>query len=162
LPDAKPVGVALLRDPWHLLALGLGAGLVPRLPGTAGTLLGVVIYLPLQFLPWQSGAALIAALFLAGIPLCARTAARLGVPDHPAIVWDEVVGFLATMLAAPRGRPWIACGFLLFRLYDIWKPWPIRNVDRRVGGGLGIMLDDLLAAGCAAATMQIIAYLLKT
>jgi phosphatidylglycerophosphatase A len=158
----KPVGAALLRDPGHLLALGFGAGLVPRLPGTAGTLLGVLFHLPLQSLPWPQYAALVAVLFLAGIPLSARTAARLGVPDPPAIVWDEVVGFLATMLAAPKEWPWIVFAFLLFRLYDIWKPWPIRLVDRGVGGGLGIMLDDLLAAGCAAATMQIIAYLLKT
>lgn len=151
----------LLRDPGHLLALGFGSGLAPRAPGTAGSVLGLLLAVPLLWMPWPAAGALVAFLFLAGIPLCARTATRLGTADHPAIVWDEVVGCLATLLAAPRGWPWLLGGFVLFRLFDILKPWPIRLIDRRVGGGLGIMLDDLLAATAAAAGLWIIAYLLK-
>ena len=77
-------------------------------------------------------------------------ARRLGEHDHPGIVWDEIVGFLAMMLVAPTGWSWIAAGFVLFRVFDIFKPWPIRDLDHRIRGGLGIMLDDMLAAAYAA------------
>ena len=150
----------LLLHPAHLLSLGFGAGYAPRAPGTAGTALGVLVYLPAGQLPWSWYLALVAVLYAAGVPLCARTAAALGVHDHPAIVWDEVVGYLAAMFLAPAGWQWIVLGFALFRLFDIAKPWPIRLVDRRVKGGNGIMLDDLLAGLCALTLMQLIAYIL--
>ncbi|MDX1607143.1 MAG: phosphatidylglycerophosphatase A [Candidatus Competibacterales bacterium] len=136
---------ALLRDPGHLLALGLGTGLVPLAPGTAGTLVGVLLFLPLQSLTLPAYGLVVLALFVLGLPLCARTARRLGLHDHPAIVWDEVVGYLVTMSAAPVGWPWMLAGFVLFRFFDILKPWPIAWLDRFVTGGLGIMLDDALA-----------------
>ena len=99
-------------------------------------------------------------MFVAGIWLCGRSADRLGVHDHPAIVWDEIVGYLITMLLAPTGWVWILLGFILFRIFDIWKPWPIRWLDKQVRGGAGIMLDDVLAAVFAMIFLQIIAYLL--
>jgi phosphatidylglycerophosphatase A len=144
----------------HLLSLGFGTGLVPKLPGTAGTVVGVVLFLPLQYLPWQYYLAVTLVMFVAGIWLCGRTADRLGVHDHPAIVWDEIVGYLVTMCLAPPGWMWLLAGFILFRIFDIWKPWPIRWLDKQVRGGLGIMLDDLLAAVYAMICIQIIAYLL--
>jgi phosphatidylglycerophosphatase A len=159
-PSATPGPAALLRDPGHLAALGFGAGCVPRLPGTAGTAVGVLVYLPLQGIAWHLQAAVAALLFALGVWLCGRTARALGVHDHPAIVWDEIVGYLVTMIAAPAGWLWVVIGFLLFRLFDIWKPWPIRLLDRRVPGGAGIMLDDLAAAGFSLLVLQLIAYLL--
>lgn len=157
-----PVPAGFLRDPIHLLALGFGAGLAPRMPGTAGTLVGVLAYIPLQGVPALTYAAVVLALFLAGIPICGRTAVDLHRHDHPAIVWDEMVGFLAAMAAAPGGWMGIAAGFTLFRLFDIAKPWPIRTLDARVSGGTGIMLDDVAAAAFAGASLKIIAYLLAS
>jgi phosphatidylglycerophosphatase A len=146
-----------LRQPAAFLALGFGSGLVPVAPGTAGTLVAVPLYLLLQGLAVPVYLTVTVLLFLAGIPLCAATARRLGVHDHPAIVWDEVVGYLVTMTAAPAGWPWVLAGFVLFRLFDIAKPWPISWCDRHVHGGTGIMLDDLLAGIMAAVVLQLLA-----
>jgi phosphatidylglycerophosphatase A len=141
--------------PAHFLAFGFGSGLMRHAPGTFGTLAAVPLYfilMPLS-LPIYLGVA--ALLFVLGIVVCDRTAHALGVHDHPAIVWDEVVGFLLTMAAAPA--VWWAplIGFVVFRVFDILKPWPIRWVDRRVTGGLGIMLDDVLAALPAWGAVQL-------
>lgn len=144
-----------------MLAFGFGAGLLPIAPGSAGTLVGIVGYAVLEPLPmpWYLGT--IIFLFSIGIWLCGSTARDLGVHDHPGIVWDEIVGLLITLSAAPRGWGWTVLGFILFRAFDIAKPWPIAVVDRRVTGGLGIMLDDLLAGIYGLATLQGIAFALK-
>ncbi len=149
-----------LKNPVHLLAFGLGTGLSPVAPGTAGSALGVLLYLPLSALPLAVYLGVTALLFAAGVWLCARTSKDLGVHDHGGIVFDEIVGFLITMIALPREWPWIACGFLLFRFFDIVKPWPIRWLDRHVGGGLGIMLDDLVAGLFALILLQLVLRLL--
>jgi len=154
------LSVTLLKNPVHLLALGFGAGYTPKLPGTAGTLVGVLIYLPLQSLNWMVYLTLVVLLFLVGVWICGKTAETLGEHDHNAIVWDEIVGYLVTMIAAPQGWVWIVLGFCLFRLFDICKPWPIRWLDKQVKGGFGIMVDDVLAGFFAAIMIQIIAYLL--
>jgi len=151
------VSPQLLRHPLGLLAFGFGSGLVPVAPGTAGTLVAVPCYLLLHELPTEAYLVTVALLFLVGIPACNHAARRLGVHDHPAIVWDEIVGYLAAMTWAPHGSLWMAGGFVLFRFFDILKPWPIRWCDRRVPGGLGIMLDDLLAAAYVAALLQVAA-----
>ena len=140
----------LLRDPVHFLALGFGSGLAPVAPGTAGTLVGVLLDPLLRPLGIELRVVLVALMFLAGIWLCGQSAQRLGVHDHPAIVWDEIVGYLALMLVLPGGWTWALAGFLVFRLFDIWKPWPIRQLDHAVEGGFGIMLDDLVAAAWGA------------
>ncbi len=147
------------RNPAHLLAFGLGAGAAPKAPGTAGTLVAVPLYLLVSGLPLWGYLAITVAAFLAGIWICGRTAEDLGTHDHPGIVWDEVVGFLVTMTAAPAGWAWLVSGFALFRGFDILKPWPIHWLDARVGGGLGIMLDDLAAGLFAFAVLQGIAWL---
>lgn len=152
----EPLPRKLLLHPVHAAALGFGSGYSPRAPGTAGTLVGVLLYLPMQWLPWYGYAATVLVFFLLGISLCETTARALQVHDHPAIVWDEIVGYLATMLLAPAGWMWVLLGFVLFRLFDIWKPWPIHILDRRVKGGLGIMLDDLIAAVYGWIFLQII------
>ena len=144
----------LLRDPPLLLAFGFGLGLVPRAPGTAGTLLGVAVHFATQGVALPVRAALVLLLFGLGVWCCGVAAKRLGVHDHQGIVFDEVVGYLIAMLAAPAGWAWALAGFVLFRLFDIWKPWPIRLADQRVKGGFGIMLDDALAGALAAVILS--------
>jgi phosphatidylglycerophosphatase A len=143
-----------LRDPRHFLALGLGSGLFPKAPGTMGTVAAVPLLLLFQGLPLWAFLTLVLTAFVLGVWLCEVTARNLGVHDHPGIVWDEFVGYWLTMAAAPAGWQWLLLGFCLFRIFDILKPWPIRQVDRRVGGGFGIMLDDVLAGILAWAVMQ--------
>jgi phosphatidylglycerophosphatase A len=142
----------MLANPIYLLALGFGFGLSPRAPGTLGTLPALPFYLWIQDWPLLWYVLLVLILFLIGIWVCQVTARELGIKDPPCVVWDEFVGFLVTMAVAPRpsGWVWLLEGFILFRLFDIWKPWPIRVLDRRLPGGLGIMLDDV-AAGIFAA-----------
>lgn len=138
----------------HWLAQGFGAGRLPYAPGTFGTLAAVPLYLLLLGLtPWLY-AAIVALLFALGMWATSITGRDLGAHDHPSIVLDEVVGFLITMFLAPPGWMWIVAGFVLFRLFDIWKPYPIRLVDRRLANGFGCMLDDALAGACAFAVMQ--------
>ncbi|MEW8099039.1 MAG: phosphatidylglycerophosphatase A [Candidatus Thiodiazotropha endolucinida] len=134
-----------MSKPVHLLAFGFGSGLMPKAPGTYGTLVGVPLYLLLQPLSLSLYILIVLLAFLAGLWICQRTSEDLGVHDHSGIVWDEIVGYLVGMTFAPSGWLWIVIGFLLFRLFDILKPWPIIWIDHRVEGGLGIMLDDLLA-----------------
>ena len=135
----------ILCNPIFLLAFGFGSGFAPKAPGTAGTLLAVLIHLILVNLPpWIHGTIIFAAFFI-GIWVCGRTAEYLGVHDHEGIVWDEFVGYWVMMFMVPSSWLWVSFGFVLFRILDIFKPWPISVVDRQVGGGLGIMLDDLIA-----------------
>lgn len=149
----RPTLRALAGDPRLALAFGLGAGLVPKAPGTAGSL--VAIPLHLLTMGWSMPARLFAlgVAFAIGVAVCGHAARVLRTPDHPGIVWDEVVGCLVALLVTPTGWVGLAVGFGLFRVLDIWKPWPIRVVDRRVHGGFGIMLDDLLAGAGAAAIL---------
>lgn len=156
-----PLPPGILRNPVHWPALGFGLGTAPFAPGTFGALLGIPVYLLLAELPLMGYLAIVAILFFAGIAACRVTARALGVHDHPAIVFDEVVGFLVTMTLAPADWWWLAAGFALFRLFDIWKPWPIRWIDRRVHGGLGIMLDDALAGIYALLALELIARFLQ-
>ncbi|MDH3886994.1 MAG: phosphatidylglycerophosphatase A [Gammaproteobacteria bacterium] len=153
---AEKISPQLLRHPLDFLALGFGSGLLPRAPGTAGTIAAIPLYLVMQSLALPVYVSLVAVLFLLGIPICAHTAKRLGVHDHPGIVWDEIVGYLVTMIFAPTGWLWVLAGFVLFRFFDVLKPWPIRWLDRRVGGGFGIMVDDLLAGIAAAGVLQLL------
>lgn len=136
----------VLRDPVVFLAFGFGSGLAPRAPGTAGTLAAIPLYLWFSQYSMPVYIAILVTLILCGVWICDVASSRLGVHDHPGIVWDEFTGYWLTMCAASGSWLSIVLGFLLFRLFDIWKPWPIRVVDKRVTGGLGIMLDDLLAA----------------
>lgn len=153
---AGGVSPRLLRHPLGFLSLGFGSGLVPVAPGTAGTLAAIPVYLLMQDLALNVYIAVVGLLFLAGIPICTWTTRQLGVHDHPAIVWDEITGYLVTMIAAPAGWMWMLAGFLLFRLFDVAKPWPITWCDRHVHGGFGIMLDDLLAGVFAALLLQLL------
>lgn len=151
----KPQAATILKDPVHLLAFGFGAGLAPVAPGTFGTLVGVPLVAASWLLPdlVQVGIGLL--LILVGTWLCGESARRLGEHDHPGIVMDEIAGFYLVMLLLPPGWWWMLAGFLLFRFFDIIKPWPIAALDRRVGGGFGIMLDDLVAALFAGLALRV-------
>lgn len=134
-----------LKVPAHFFALGFGSGLASFMPGTFGTLAA----LPLVVLAWLLGPTsylLITLLAcLVGVWICDRTSKDMGVHDHSSIVWDEVAGMLITMLLVPMTWQTLLAGFALFRFFDIVKPWPIRYLDKHVHGGLGIMLDDIVA-----------------
>jgi len=144
----------ILKNPVHLLAFGLGSGLSPYAPGTMGTLVAIPLFVAMAQLPVIIYGLIVLVFIGVGIGLCGRTARDLKVPDHPGIVWDEITGYLITMFMLPAGWQEIIAGFLLFRLFDIWKPFPIRWLDRHVKGGTGIMLDDVLAGLFAFIILQ--------
>lgn len=144
-----------LTHPVHWLAFGFGSGLAPKAPGTFGTLAAVPLFLLLAQLPFSAYLVVVMLSALLGIYLCGKTAHDLNVHDHPGIVWDEFVGFWITMIAIPVDLTTLVLGFALFRLFDIAKPWPIRWADKQVAGGLGIMLDDILAGVMALGVMHL-------
>lgn len=133
------------KNPLHLLAFGFGSGAAPVAPGTFGTVAAVPFILLLATLPLSIYLLVVVVSFVVGIYICGKTSKDLGVHDHSGIVWDEFVGLFVTMIAVPITWQSVVLGFLLFRLFDILKPWPISWLDRHVSGGFGIMLDDLLA-----------------
>jgi len=137
-------------NPIHLLALGLGSGLAPKAPGTFGTLAAV----PLVWLLAQSSTAIFGLVLvvsaIAGVWICQWTAEAMGEHDHPAIVWDEFVGYGIAMFALPPTLLNLTLAFVLFRIFDILKPGPIGWCDKKLTGGLGIMVDDILAGIVAA------------
>ena len=138
----------------HFLAFGFGSGAAPKAPGTFGTLAAIPLYLLLAQLPlWAYGVVLVVT-FALGVYLCGQASKDMGVHDHGGIVWDEFVGFWITMFALPFHWAWIIAGFALFRFFDIIKPWPIKWFDQRVHGGLGIMIDDVIAGIFALAILQ--------
>lgn len=143
------------RSPVQFLAFGFGSGLSPWAPGTAGTLAAVPLYwLAADLgLPVYSTLLLLAALL--GVWICDSASRQLKVHDHPGIVWDEFVGYWITMWAMPVDWMWMLAGFVAFRVFDIVKPWPISHLDRKVKGGFGIMIDDILAGVMACATLHL-------
>ena len=145
-----------LKNPRQLLAFGFGSGLARVAPGTFGTLAAVPLYLLLAQLPLPWYLLVLLASFAAGVHICDYTANALKVHDHGGIVWDEFVGYWLTMVAAPAGWPWVVVGFVLFRLFDIVKPFPINWLDRHIKGGLGIMIDDALAGSFAWLVLQLL------
>lgn len=145
-----------MKNPVHFLAFGFGAGLAPKAPGTFGTLVALPIWYLLAQLPlW--GYLLATLLVIAVGPyICGRTSRDLGVHDHSGIVWDEIAGFLLTMVLVPVSLVTAVAGFVLFRFFDIIKPWPIGWLDKQVHGGTGIMVDDLLAAVYAGILLHLL------
>jgi phosphatidylglycerophosphatase A len=143
----RPTVPFMLTHPAHFIALGFGTGLAPFGPGTFGTLLAIPLYVVLaqRFTPLAI-LLLCVALFVIGIWACGRTARDLGVPDHGAMNWDEVVAFLVVLCFTPAGAGWIIAAFVLFRVFDILKPPPIRHLDAQLKSGFGAMIDDIFAA----------------
>lgn len=146
-----------LANPVHLLALGLGSGLSPKMPGTVGTLASIPLVAALShFANLSSYLAFTAIACIVGIWLCGKTAEDMGVHDDASIVWDEIAGMLLTMIAVPLTWQTLMAGFLLFRVFDIAKPWPISYCDKQLHGGVGIMLDDILAGVAACACLHVL------
>lgn len=144
----------------HFLAFGFGSGAAPKAPGTFGTLAAIPLYLMLAQLPlWAYGLVLLVS-FALGVYLCGQASKDMGVHDHGGIVWDEFVGYWITMAALPVSWVWVVAGFVLFRFFDIIKPWPIGWLDKRVHGGLGIMIDDVIAGLFALIILQLAHYFL--
>lgn len=156
MAEANPPVAQLLRDPRMLLAFGFGSGLSPVMPGTMGTLVAVPLLWLLVQLPLAGYLVVLVASALLGIHLCGYSSERLGVHDHKGIVWDEFVGYWLTMVAVPWHWQTLLVGFVLFRFFDMVKPWPISVADRKVHGGFGIMFDDILAGIAAAVVLQIL------
>ena len=156
----NPTLKALLTNPNHFFAFGFGSGLAPKAPGTAGTLVAIPIFWVIQDLSWPLYVSWLLVTFVLGVVWFGRSSRALGVHDHGGIVWDEMVGYWLTMFFAPAGWQWMLLGFILFRFFDILKPWPIGAVDRRVHGGFGIMIDDVLAGVYAWISLQALAWFL--
>ena len=151
---------ALLRHPMGWVGTGFGSGLAPRAPGTVGSL---VALLPWWFVlrPLEPRLYLVVVMlaFVLGVVAGNWLVARTRIADPSVFVWDEFVGLWIALFLAPPGWPWVLAGFALFRLFDIWKPWPVSWADRRIHGGMGIMLDDVLAGFYAAVILRAIASL---
>lgn len=153
-PDVK----FLFANPVHFFALGFGSGLAPKAPGTFGTLVGLPLFWLISNLELNMQLLIISALFLIGIYFCHTTGKALGISDHGSIVWDEIVAMMLVLTFAPNHiYGWIVA-FLMFRLFDIWKPFPIRQFDEKLKNGFGVMFDDLLAAIYSIASMWLIFY----
>ncbi len=152
----------IFRHPAHFFAFGFGSGLAPVAPGTFGTLAAIPLYYLLAALLPASllyGAIILAA--VAGIWICDLTGRNLGVADYGGIVWDEIVAFWCVLLFTPVSALWIAVAFIAFRLFDIWKPFPISWFDAKFKNGYGVMLDDGLAAIYTLLVLEGIKYWLR-
>ena len=154
---ARPTAGFTFSHPAHFIALGFGAGLSRVVPGTVGTLVAFPLW-------WLMGGgyeppvllAILAALFLVGVWACERTGRDLGVADHGAMCWDEIVAFLLVLAIVPEEPVWEAAAFFLFRIFDVLKPPPIRQAEMRFKGGFGVMFDDILAAGYTLVVLAVV------
>ncbi|WP_394247896.1 phosphatidylglycerophosphatase A [Vibrio profundi] len=160
---SNPLSLISLKNPWHLLATGFGSGLSPIIPGTMGTLAAVPLYLLLVQLPLSAYLVVVLISCVIGVKICQVTSDDMGVHDHGSIVWDEFAGFWITMSLVPmlniptNDWKWLITGFVLFRFFDMVKPWPIGWLDKRVHGGLGIMIDDIVAGVMAGVALYAVA-----
>ncbi|WP_114238705.1 phosphatidylglycerophosphatase A [Dyella sp. C9] len=147
----------LLATPAGWLACGFGSGLAPVAQGTFGSLAALLPWLLLRSLPLQLYVFAVAVAFVIGVWACGIAGRVLGVDDHRSIVWDEFVGLWIALLPVLAGPWWgVVLGFALFRLFDVWKPWPIRQLDRRLKGGVGVMVDDVVAGVFAAVVLELV------
>jgi len=153
---SNPSAKFVFTNPIHLLAFGFGSGLSPVAPGTFGTLAALPFWLLILILPFSLQLTVIAVAFVIGIYICDKTSHALKVHDHGGIVWDEFVGVWVTLMFVPEGWLGVVAGFLVFRFFDIVKPWPIKWLDSHVRGGFGIMVDDLIAGLLAGAVLLVV------
>lgn len=154
--NVPPVPESVWKNPVHFIAFGFGVGIVPFAPGTFGTLIAIPFYLLLQPLNVTAYVIITILIALACSWVCDRTSKDIGVEDHQGMCLDEVAGFLVAMINAPRGLGWIVTGVVLFRVFDIWKPWPIRAIDEKMHSGLGMVLDDVLAGVFTFGMLQLL------
>ncbi len=156
LPDFK----LLLSHPAHFFSLGFGTGLAPKAPGTVGTLVGLPLFYLIANYTFTTHIIIVSLSFIFGIWCCHRTGIAIGVADHGSIVWDEIAAMMLVLTFTPSTVFYWVLAFLLFRLFDIWKPYPISVIDAKVKGGFGVMLDDLLAAIYAIIVLKGILWLI--
>lgn len=152
-----PVPAKVWRDPAYFVAFGLGSGAAPFAPGTFGTLMAIPFYLALSYLTLPYYIIFVLLFIAASSWLCDKISREIHAHDHPGMCIDEFAGFFVTMINAPKGFLWILLGFALFRLFDIWKPWPIRYLDEHVHGGFGMVFDDVVAGLFAMIVIQLTA-----
>jgi len=158
-PLNQPPAKVVLTNPVHFLAFGLGSGLSPVAPGTTGTMAAIPLaWLMAEYLSLPLYLAVTLVAMVVGFWICGRSSEMLGVHDHRGIVWDEFVGYFITMIAVPQTWYWILLGFLLFRFFDIFKPWPAKQFDASLHNGVGIMIDDVIAGLYALACMHLCIY----
>ena len=148
----------MIAHPAHFFGLGFGSGLVPKAPGTFGTLVGLPLFWLISSYALNTQLIIITSLFMIGIYFCDKTGKALGVADHGAIVWDEIVAIMLVLAFTPTNFIFWFIAFLLFRLFDIWKPYPICYADANFKNGFGVMFDDLLAAIYAILVMKFIVW----
>lgn len=151
-----PVPEKVWQDPIYFVAFGFGTGAIPFAPGTFGTLMAIPFYLLLSPLPVIPYVVFLGLFIAFSSWICSRLSREINVHDHVGMNIDEFAGFFVTMTAVPAGFGWIVMGFLLFRFFDIIKPWPIGYIDEKVQGGFGMILDDVIAGIFACAILQII------
>lgn len=153
---------ALLATPAGWLACGFGSGLAPVAQGTFGSLAALLPWLLLRSLPLQLYVFAITVGFVMGVWACGVAGRAVGVDDHRSIVWDEFIGLWIALIPVLLGPWWmVALGFGLFRLFDVWKPWPIRSLDRQLKGGVGVMVDDVVAGIFAAVVLVVLLMLMR-
>ena len=150
-----------LKNPWHLLAVGLGSGLSPKAPGTCGSFLAMFFCMALLMAPWYVTPLVAIVGFFIGVKACNEAEKAMGTHDHGGLVIDEFVGMFISIIAFPQGAWYLAIlAFALFRFFDILKPFPVSYADRNIKGGLGVMVDDVLAGIYALLSGHIILYFL--
>jgi len=158
---ARPNLRFLFEHPAHFISMGFGLGLIPMAPGTFGTLLALPLYWGLQHrLDSTQMLITLACMFVAGVWFCGKTGRDFGVEDHKTIVWDETAAFMLVLFFTPDSPIWQAFAFLLFRLFDIFKPGPVGYLEKRYRGGFGVMVDDLAAAFCTLLCLTLASKLL--
>ena len=155
-PQRRALQKVALGSPSGLLAFGFGSGLSPVAPGTMGTLVAIPFVFVLRGLGTPGFWIALFLLFLLGIVVCGNVSRKLGVHDHGGIVWDEMLGYWLSVAFVPLQWHWLLAAFVLFRFFDILKPWPIRQLDRQVSGGFGIMIDDVVAALFSMALLAVV------
>lgn len=153
-----PPAAVVFKDPVHLLAFGFGSGMSRWAPGTFGSLGALVVYFAIIEFPDWAYLSIVVIMTITGFWICGESARKLGVHDHPGIVWDEWVGMLITLAFAPAGLIWVLVGFILFRIFDILKPFPANFFDKHSEDGVGIVMDDVVAGIYAWFALQLIAW----
>ncbi len=143
-----------LTNPYHFLGFGFGSGLIPLMPGTMGSLAAVPLILAMGFVNVSIYIVITIFATVLGVLICKKVSEDLGVHDHGSIVWDEIAGMMVVFIAIPITWYNLLIGFVLFRIFDIWKPWPISFLDKHIHGGFGIMIDDIVAGIFALLVMH--------
>jgi phosphatidylglycerophosphatase A len=155
-----PIPATIWQKPSHFIAFGFGSGAMPIAPGTFGTLMTIPFYLAIRSFPTSIYVLIVILVALASMWLCERVSKEINVDDHQGMCLDEFAGYLVTMIGAPHGVIWIVLGFILFRVFDIWKPWPVNYVDTHVHGGIGMILDDVLAGIYSLIVLKILTWII--